>query len=228
MCSLAALGAAAEEEIVWSGDVRIPAGTTAICTDHSQITSLEIPADSTVRFQTATAPTCPITGTGTIVKDSVDTWTPTTPITGFSGDYRIAKGVACAGTVRHACGNDAATTRVSVEKGATLAVTDTLQNLFYATRIHLAGEGALAEDGVTRRGALEMPAVSYTSQLLNNIILDDDATLYVKKNGLFFLNGMLDVNGHRLTTAGEGTLTIFTGNVPDNGGEIYLQPPGAG
>ena len=45
--SLAALDAAAEEEIVWSGDVRIPAGMTAICTNHSQITSLAlIPANA--------------------------------------------------------------------------------------------------------------------------------------------------------------------------------------
>ncbi|MBQ6137952.1 MAG: hypothetical protein IJI73_11350, partial [Kiritimatiellae bacterium] len=75
--------------VTWSGDVEVPANEDVTCLDSdlANITSLKINAGATVRFATSTAHSFPITGSGTIIKEGTSTWTMTTAIPNFEGDY---------------------------------------------------------------------------------------------------------------------------------------------
>ena len=218
---LAFLCASTLHALTWSGAVEVPANADETCTDFSAVTSLTINAGATVRFNTSTPPNFPITGSGTIVKESTATWTITTAIPDFKGDYEIAAGVVSIG-IDKALGNDNASYKVTVKSGATLEST-TKEGKLTGRYIHLAGTGAAG-----RKGALELPAISNTDSYINRIVLDDDATMFVPSGGLFFLQHTLNLAGHRFTIIGGGVTTLMNSCTVSATGEIYVEKTNLG
>ncbi|MCR5413657.1 MAG: hypothetical protein K6F50_02880 [Kiritimatiellae bacterium] len=209
--------------VTWSGDVEVPANEDVTCLDSdlANITSLKINAGATVRFATSTAHSFPITGSGTIIKEGTSTWTMTTAIPNFNGNYEIAAGVVSFG-INNAFGADNGAYRVTVRSGATLESTAKAGKAS-SRYIHIAGSGAAG-----RNGALELPAISNTDDYINRIVLDDDATMFVPSGGLFFLKYTLNLAGHRLKIIGGGVTTLMdTCNVSATG-EIYLEKTNLG
>ena len=178
----AALGVVAglQADVTWSGDVVVPAGEDVTCSDLTGITSINIGAGATVRFTTAAPHAFPITGSGTIIKESADVWTMTTAIPNFQGNYEIAAGVVSISSAEMVGKNNNAY-RVTVRDGATLAIT-TKEGMLSYRYVRFTGTGAPG-----RNGAVETPAISNTDKGLNNLELDGDATLYVPTDGLFFI-----------------------------------------
>ena len=205
-----------QAEVTWSGDVVVPAGEDVTCSDLAGITSLDIGAGATVRFTTATPHAFPITGSGTIIKESADDWTMTTAIPNFQGDYEIAAGTVSI-NIANAFGQEGTAYKVTVKSGATLVLVSSAGKVI-SRYVNLAGTGAAGH-----KGALEFPAESYTSDWLNRIKLDDDATLFIPTGGLFFLYDALDLDGHRLTIIGGGAPTLMDRCVISATGEIYVQ-----
>ena len=202
-------------DITWSGAVSVPAGADVTCNDLSAITSLSIGEGATVRFNTEEPHKFPITGSGTIVKESTSAWTMETGISGFNGDYEIAAGVVSIG-IANAFGSDNASYKVTVKRGATLESTSKGGKVLYR-QIHLAGTGAPG-----RKGAIELPPISNTDPYLNVFVLDDDATMFIATEGLFFLKTSLDLGNHRLSLVGGGSATLIDCYVSPTG-EIYLE-----
>ena len=205
-----------QAEVTWSGDVVVPAGEDVTCSDLTGITSLNIGAGATVRFTTAAPHAFPITGSGTIIKESADVWTMTTAIPNFQGNYEIAAGVVSISSAEMVGKNNSAY-RVTVRDGATLAIT-TKEGMLSYRYVRFAGTGAPG-----RNGAVETPAISNTDKGLNNLELDGDATLYIPTDGLFFIYYNIKLNGHRLTFFGDGTPTIMGDCNVSTDGEIYVQ-----
>ncbi len=210
---------AVADPVIWSGDVSVPANADVTCADLSAITSLEIGSGATVRFTTATAPNFPITGAGTVVKESAGDWTMTTSIPNYQGNYEIAAGTVSSG-VLNAFGMDGSAYKVTVKGGATLVITGN-DGKTGGRVIHLAGDGAPG-----RKGAIEMPATTTVDSRWPRFCLDDDATMYIPSSGLFFLSGSLDLNDHRLTLTGAGNLTIMADCNVSATGEVYLKTVG--
>ena len=211
---LALFAGAMADEIVWSGNVTIPANADVTCTDHSAVTSLSIGSGATVRFETDTPHNFAISGTGgKIVKASAAKWVMSYGISSFNGDYEIAAGVV-SNNIECAFGANSEDYKVSVAPGATLMLGKS--GTMSYRNIHFAGVGASGQ-----KGAIEFPAATLTGSTWNRLHLDADATAYCP--GLFFLRNSLNLNGHRLTVCGGGNPTIFqAGNVSADG-EVYLQ-----
>ena len=184
-------------DIVWSGDVVVPESADVTCTDHGYVTSISLGANSVVRFNTRTAHSFPITGSGKIIKEGDAEWTMTTAIPNFAGDYEIASGVVNV-SLGKVFGADDVKHKLVVRKGATLSIT-AKEGAIIKRHVHIAGDGAPG-----RFGALEAPAVSTTEHFLDYLYLDGDATLYTPMSGLFFVQGELDLSGFKLTVTGAG------------------------
>lgn len=197
----------------------VPAGTTVVVTDadiaeFNSLTSATFgDANAVLEFNTSTPHAIPITGSGTIRKTSTATWAMTTSIPDFTGNYDIVAGVVTV-NISTPFGKDATACSVFVRNGATL-VLESHGKVIYR-HIHLAGSGAAG-----RKGALEMPAVGYTTADRYYIDLDDDAMMYGSGSVHIFL-GALNLNGRRLTITGSWNPTIMASCNVSPTGEVYL------
>ena len=120
-------------DIVWSGDVVVPESADVTCTDHGYVTSISLGANSVVRFNTRTAHSFPITGSGKIIKEGDAEWTMATAIPNFAGDYEIASGVVNV-SLGKVFGADDVKHKLVVRKGATLSITANKKTCAYCWR----------------------------------------------------------------------------------------------
>ena len=192
----------------------IPAGETVEVTDVSTInayTSVTIEEGATLQLNTATPPTVALKGTGTIEKNGSQTWNMTTQQTGFKGSYYIKAGV-----VTNEVGNTYVFGYGAASDGAVNIYVDggTLvvicpgkaynHVVFRWEKLHLAGTGV---DGM---GALvwNNAGSTSTSLLQNGLTLTDDATISLY-SAYIWPHGLVNLNGHNLTLAGDMTGVIY-------------------
>ena len=180
----------------------VPSGATVTVTDadiadFNALASVTFAdAAGVLVFNTATPPTVPISGNGTIRKTSSDEWSLKTAQNGFAGTWDFTAGETTLG-VRYAVGNEGSKSNVYVRAGATLTVTNDVLK-FGDRPLHLAGSGA------SGRGAFRITAGS-ALPVLKSTVLDDDADIVFVGSGYIFHNAAsadataLDLNAHTLT-----------------------------
>ena len=162
-------------------------------------------------FNTATPPTVPISGNGTIRKTSSDEWKIGVSRTAFNGTWDFVGGTTVI-TSRYALTTEDCYSPVYVRSGATLALDFTLDiaasrtpfSFGYYRTLHLAGTG---DNGV---GALRFITESGTQgNKLRTIELDADATIsfaagkyLYQSSGIGSTTSAVTLNGHTLTMDG--------------------------
>ena len=180
-------------------------------------------------FNTATPPTVPISGSGTIRKTSSDEWTIGVDRQAFTGTWDFVGGTTVI-TSRYALTSENCSSPVYVRSGATLALDFTLDAKAGRTRfsfgnnrtLHLAGKG---HNGM---GALRLFTDSNTeSNKLRTIELDDDATISMAAGAYLYVcssiggsTSLITLNGHTLTLDGKNNNSLFyavKGRVPGPG-----------
>ena len=190
----------------------VPAGETITVTDadiadfNAQASVTFADAAGVLVFNTATAPTVPISGSGTIRKVSSGTWTLATAQSGFTGTWDFMDGISTV-NARYALGSEDSSSNVCVRSGATLRLNSSTFR-FKSRPLHLAGEG------YQNNGALQVAqnTSQESSYAMRGIVLDADAKVSLTNSA--FLNisygnsggnsKLIDLLGRRLTVSCDG------------------------
>lgn len=181
-------------------------------------------ASGTVTFATSSAPTMPISGAGTVKKTYSGGWTMTTQIPAFTGDYVLEGGgiVTVASNTRYYFGAESeAGGALVIKDGNTLYVPNTgTWALMGRRRVRIAGTGYGSMGAVNTAYAYNTSA-----DFIRYLVLDDDATFYQNGPGYYnFFNGAsIDLNGHELTFAGNGSAQLLQGTVISTNGSVRVR-----
>ncbi|MCQ2391274.1 MAG: autotransporter-associated beta strand repeat-containing protein [Kiritimatiellae bacterium] len=206
LCMDKALASAQTDWSQLSGDVTVPAGARWVAEDADMaavnaLTSITF-ADETgiVEFTgtSATAPTVPFIGNGTVLKSGPGAWViAEAKQQGFIGTFAL-KGGSVSASVRSAlvAGVDASIYGTIVVDGGALIFPkgNRDQNLYQHERISLKGSG------VADTGALVIQEGSTNPSQMRYLSLAGDATIVC--NSYFWPRGTVRLNGYVLTLAG--------------------------
>ena len=189
----------------------VPAGETVTVTDadiadfNAQASVTFADTAGVLEFNTATPPTVPISGNGTIRKTSSAAWSLATAQNAFAGTWEFMDGISTV-SAKYALGSEDTTSSVCVRSGATLRLSNNTF-VFKSRWLHLAG------DGYQGNGALQVAQNSATGNYtMHGIVLDADAKisltngayLYMSYGGSDNNNKLFDLLGHRLTVSCDG------------------------
>ena len=147
-----------------------------------------------------------------------------TAIPNYTGDIYVDQGtwiVACTNALGNLdSGNGENTGKVFVADGATIDMASTDRYLSNSgKKIMIKGEGVSGNGALT----VSVKASNYYKDVLgNNIVLEGDASIgMAQKFNLYFLNSIIDLNGHKLTVrGGESFGNIVVGGATGNGSTV--------